>query len=139
MQIKGSYCRKVQVREGLTAKRLAFTLIELLVVLLILGILMLYALPAYLTSVLAARQGTANASSRALATAVMAKSLGTGGFDTVLADYATDMGGAIPNNPCTGTTTGYTITSTTTTASITSSTGSNCGTWTPMTFNIVSP
>ena len=114
----------------------AFTLIEVLVVLLILGVLAYFVLPAYITSVLYARQTTANSNARELAAQVQARGVSQNAYNTTLASYAVDMGGSIPQNPCTGTTTGYSISASASAAIISSSTGTNCGTWTPITYNL---
>ena len=113
-----------------------FTLVELLVVVLILETILSFAIPSYITSVYTARMGIANANARALATSAQSKGILAGAYDTTLANYAVDMGGTIPLNPCTGTRTGYTITTTGTSCKVVASAGTNCGSWTPTTFTI---
>jgi len=109
------------------------------VVVLILGILTAIALPSYLSSVQTSRQGSANTNARALASAVEAHAIQNGSYDTTLADFATDLGGTIPNNPCTGTTSGYVISTSSSSATVTASSGTNCGSWTPIVYSLISP
>jgi len=119
-----------------SSRRKGFTLVELLIVLLILGIITAIALPAYLTSQQTSRQDTANANARSIASAVQANAVNTGVYDGTLTDFAQDMGGQIPVNPCTGDSSGYTINVVGASATVTANIGANCGTWTPATFEL---
>lgn len=81
----------------------AFTLIELLVVVLILGILVAVALPAYLGSIRDAKLKTANANTRMLATAYQSLYVRGGGIAYNQIDEEAvirELGGQWPPNPC---------------------------------------
>jgi prepilin-type N-terminal cleavage/methylation domain-containing protein len=88
-------------------RQAGYTMIEVLVVLLILGILVNVAAPAYITSARNAAVATANNNAKAVATAVQAKYVNGGGVayastDLTNAKVLSDLGGALPINPCTG-------------------------------------
>ncbi len=81
---------------------------------------------------------TANTNARALATCVQGRAISTNKYDNVLSDYATDLGGSIPINPCTGTRTGYTMVvfDHGQQAKVAATAGNRCGKWVPQVFRL---
>jgi len=83
-----------------------------------------------------AMRNQANTNARALATVVQSRAISSNFYAGKFDDYALEMGGSVPLNPCTGTRTGYTVSSRSTTAQVHANRGTKCGSWTPMTFHL---
>ena len=113
-----------------------FTAVEFLIFIMVLGVLSAVALPSYFSTINVRGQNVANDNAKALASAVEKRFANTHHYDTTPTDYAYEMGGTVPVNPCTGTKDGYKIMVTGTSCSVMAVGGSNCGVWTPSIYNV---
>ena len=121
--------------------REGFTLIELLVVVLILGLLVAVALPSYLSSSQSARRNAADANARTIATALQQAAMRNGGYSSDVASYSTvltDLGGSVPDNPCSASPSylGYTYAYMSATAASVAAKADRCSGYTPRVYNL---
>jgi hypothetical protein len=80
----------------------------------------------------------ADVDAKAIAAAAQAHAIKSGKYSNVMSDYALDLGGKLPINPCTGTRTGYTMVvfNNGKQAKIAATTGILCGKWSPKVFEL---
>lgn len=117
-------------------RTLGFTAVEFLVLVMVLGVLSAVALPSYFNTVNSRGQTIANENAKALADAIQRRVGNTHNYDTTPSDYAFQMGGSMPVNPCTGGKDDYKIMVTGNSCSVMAVGGSNCGVWTPTIYNV---
>ncbi len=123
--------------------RKGFTLIELLVVILILGVLLTFALPAYVNTTAAAKQNSGDHNARGIASALKSYAVKNGAFPTAATGLdspavVADMGGVIPNNPCSASSgsAGYTYTYSNATSVILTAKSDACTGYTARIYNL---
>ena len=124
------------MKDSNSRRLVGFTAVEFLIILMVLAVLSAVALPSYFNTMNNRGQGIANENAKALAAAVQKRSSNTHRFDTTPSDYAYEMGGTVPVNPCTGSKDGYKIMVTSTSCSVMAVGGSNCGVWTPAIYSV---
>lgn len=133
--------RETSLRKMRSRRLRAFSLIELLIVILILGIIVAVAFPAYLASIRDAKLKTANANARMIASAYQAlyvRGRGTSYATISDEDAARELNGW-PRNPCSDSVglAGYLIEKRTAGMSITPRNDGNCET--PITATLGTP
>jgi len=94
------------------------------------------ALNAYVSSTHAVAQSAANDVARTLSASIEAKVASGQFFESSATNYARELGGVLPKNPCAPDALGYDVKATSEAVVVTAQQGTDCGTWSPDVFRI---